>query len=281
MNQRGSGTEDQALLWGGALLVLLALCWLGWLLLPGAAPDRQAQRHDEAAVTAAMAARADPSRVQVALPWQTDEAFAVTYPGLALRRVVQALQWRERASVPLEPGDEVLVDQGEYQLIWSERRIESEGFAEAETHLNPPLPPYRSQVFGSVPESVLEPALASARDSNGPAPQWRPIPAARIVLPENLIPVFRVQEPWLVTADAGAAPEAGDLRLRFEVLEPVVPFAALAEEARLPAAAGTAEAVHAEVLGWIARISALLLALIGLGLIRRALRRRPQPASQE
>lgn len=255
----GSGWFDRVLLGCGALLLVLATVWLVNLIgsvahtpvaLPAATIGPEPAMEVGEAPEAPEAAQAGPILV--------DDAFGVTLPGRALRRVVQVLQWREVASVPLALGDEVVRELGEYQLLWSERLIDSSRFAQAQGHVNPPAPPYRSASMG--PATLLQ---VDAQAEAG----WQDVPAESVRLPDNLAAVFRSEGRWLVTAPEGDVPEAGDLRVRFEVL-PV----AVSSEASTAAVQAVEEA-HEDVdfaglaLRWIARVAAFILALVGAGLV--------------
>lgn len=195
-----------------------------------------------------------------------DEAFGVVLPGRALRRVVQMLQWREVASVPLAVDDEVVADQGDYQLVWSEKLIDSSVFEQAQGHVNPPPPPYRSRSLGTAP---------AWNDAGADA--WHAVPPDHVVLPENLAAVFRAEGKWLLTAPPGDLPAPGDLRVRFEVL-PDVASAAPAGLDEAPSDAALAGAQD-EALRWIARAAAFITALLGAGLALRGFSRLSQPSS--
>lgn len=194
-----------------------------------------------------------------------DEAFGVVLPGLALRRIVQVLQWREVASVPLAADDEIVEDRGDYQLIWSERLIDSSAFEQAEGHVNPPPPPYRSQSLG---------AGASAW-SDAESGAWRAVQPEQVVLPENLAAVFRAEGAWLLTVPPGDMPSAGDLRVRFEVLPETAPEASsgqddLALDAASPAAQDA-------ILRWIAVAAAFVMAVLGAGMALGGVSRLSRP----
>lgn len=256
----GRGTRrggDVAMLCIGLMLAVIAIGWLTMLIAQARADRQQAMAAADAPALSGAAGIGPPTTV-------LDEAFGVSVSAPALRRVVQVLQWREVASQPLAPEDDVLVDQGDYQLVWTERHIDSDTFAQPYGHENPPAPPYRSAQFGLVPPMPV--------DSAGPVPLWQPLPADGIALPENLAPVFRAAGPWLLTAASSAVPEAGDLRVRFDVLHSPIRQAGPEADAATPSAT-------TQTLTWIARASAFLLALIGAGLALRAGSRLSTPAS--
>lgn len=241
---RAARGADVAMLALGLALLAAALVWM--VILVRSAPAPAAGESAPAAVVA-----------QEAPPMLRDEAFGVSLEGLALRRVVQMLQWREGVGQPLDPGDEIVSEHAGYQRLWSERIIDSTRFSRPEEHANPPAPPYRSQSFGS-PQSIEIPGIAQSG--------WRAVSPARLALPENLAAAFRADGAWWVTTPEGAIPEVGDLRVRFELLPVPVPTAAGAQED----ARAAADDEVTQALRWIARSAAFILALLGAGLALRA-----------
>ena len=260
----GSGWFDRVLLGCGSVLLVLATIWLvnliGNATQVAAAPPAAMIEPEPTLVAGDVADTPD------AGPMLVDDAFGVTLPGRALRRIVQVLQWREVASVPLALGDEVVREAGDYQLLWSERLIDSSRFAQAQGHVNPPAPPYRSASKG--PEALLQ---VDAQAEAG----WQDVPAPSVRLPNNLAAVFRPQDRWLVTAPEGDVPEAGDLRVRFEVL----PVAVSSEGSA--AVTQVVEEPEEDYVGlalrWIARVAAFILALVGAGLILHSAARLSPP----
>lgn len=239
---------DVALLAIGGILLVLAVCWFTGLVgTPASQPSLAApvvvEDRAEAPVT-------EPDSVLL------DEAFGVAMTGRALRRIVQILQWREVASVALAVGDEVVNDQGDYQLLWSERLIDSSRFTEPQRHVNPPAPPYRSWSVGPQSDTRIDSEATGA---------WRQVPTSHVRLPENLMAVFRAEGAWLVTTPEGDLPRAGDLRVRFELLPTsVAPAAEIGAEVEMASPDPVAEA-----LAWIARAAAFIMAMVGAGLVLR------------
>lgn len=243
--------SDWALAVLGAGLLALAMVWMVQLLgMPGAVPAPVPL--DLPALTTA---DSEPP------PTLRDEAFGVVLPARALRRVVQMLQWREVASVPSIPGDEIVLHEGEYQLIWSERMIDSSRFAHAQGHANPPPPPYRS--IGMGPAELLD-------VDAGAAAGWDEVPAAAVMLPDNLAAVFRAQGRWLVTTPEHELPQAGDLRVRFEAFTLDQAAASTVGTGRHQDDEKLDEDFVATALVWMARLAAFILALLGAGLMLQA-----------
>lgn len=241
---RAARGADVAMLALGLALLAAAVVWM--VILVRSAPAPAAGESAPAGVVAQEA----PSVLR-------DEAFGVSLEGLALRRVVQMLQWREGVGQPLDPGDEIVSEHAGYQRLWSERIIDSTRFSRPEEHANPPAPPYRSQSFGS-PQSN---EMAGVAQSG-----WRAVSPARLALPENLAAAFRAEGAWWVTTPEGAIPEVGDLRVRFELLPAPGPVAAGTQED----ARAAADDEVTQALRWIARSAAFILALLGAGLALRA-----------
>lgn len=228
----------------GLALLVVAVTWMAILLrgAPGLAPDEAAPVADAVAPAATALLH--------------DEAFGVILEGLALRRVVQMLQWREGSGQSSASGDEVVSEHEGYQRVWSERIIDSTRFTQPEGHANPPPPPYRSQSFG-------HPPLADAQLG------WRAIAPGPHGLPENLAAVFRADGRWWVSTPEGALPEIGDLRVRFELLPAARPAAVKLGAASEGASAASGDEVM-QALRWIGRSAAFILALLGAGLALRA-----------
>lgn len=197
-----------------------------------------------------------------------DEAFGVALNARALRRIVQVLQWREVASVPMGLGDEVLRDEGAYQLVWSERLIDSARFAQPETHVNPPTPPYGSIGFG--PAELLG---VDADAQSG----WVSVTADAVRLPDNLAAVFRVAGSWLVTTPESDLPQAGDLRVRFEILPPLAASPSASPEPSVVVGAEAEQDFSRQALSWIARAAGFLLTVVGAGLALQGAARRSHP----
>lgn len=254
-----SRRKDGALAAAGVLLLLAAIVWMTWLIRATALPATPAPVAQ--APTAAMQSRLE------------DDAFGVAWQGRAMRRIVQVLQWREVASMPLALDDEVVSDQGDYQLIWSGRQIDSSNFVEPRGHVNPPPPPYRSKSFGT----------EAAWSDTGTA-HWQAVPPDKVALPENLLAVFRPEGAWQVTMEEGALPQPGDLRVRFEVLpELPAPTAADASEAGIAPSEGQADGGAGDfypidaALRWISRAAAFVMAVLGAGLGLRGFSRLASP----
>ena len=236
----------------GAILLAVAFVWMVALLRQAPLPETVP---DDPTPAIAPPPSAQTQRLH-------DEAFGVALDGLAMRRVVQMLQWRETDS-PLEPGSEVASKADGYQQVWSERIIDSSRFRHPEGHANPPAPPYRSQSFTSMQEGA-DGAIAEG--------DWRIVPPARLNLPENLAAVFRAEGGWWISTPEGTLPAVGDLRVRFEVLLPSPEAAISPPDAGRTSSepAGTAPDAVAQALRWMGRSAALLLAVLGAGLALRA-----------
>lgn len=260
--QNGHSSAALLMLLFGLALLLTAVLWMAWLVA-------QAPRAGVAAEPAvpAMATGAPMDSVADSVEL-VDEAFGVRGQGLALRRVVQMLQWREVASVPLAPSDEIVVDLGDYQLVWAARAIDSSRYALAQDHANPGALPYRSRSFGQMPELAVD---SEQSYSAG----WVHVPPSGVTLPDNLQAVFRAEGEWFVSAPEGAAPEAGDLRVRFDLM-PAKAAGLSAGEAAAPDINPANADPTGVALVWIARVSAFVLALVGAGLaLRGAAQRAP------
>lgn len=145
-----------------------------------------------------------------------DPDFGVATQGLALRREVEMYQWvekREKRSERRADGSTREVEEYRYERRWSDEHEDSSRFREPAGHENPPPPPFRSQRFRAdevrVEGRVLDPRIAS--EIGG----WEPLPASTDALPPNLAASLRPADGWLYSGEDFAAPQVGDLRIRF------------------------------------------------------------------
>jgi hypothetical protein len=165
----------------------------------------------------------------------TDPDFGVATQALALRRTVEMFQWVEKRETRTErrsDGSTRQVEEFRYERRWSDDYEDSGRFAEPSGHENPPPPAFRSQRFRAnevrLAERVLEPAIASEIDG------WEALTVAVDVLPPNLAASFRQAEGWLYSGENFAAPQLGDLRIRFaRIPEGTVSLIAAASPGRL------------------------------------------------
>jgi hypothetical protein len=145
-----------------------------------------------------------------------DPDFGVATQGLALRREVEMYQWvekREKRSERRADGSTREVEEYRYERRWSDEHADSSRFREPAGHENPPPPPFRSQRFRAdevrVEGRVLDPRIA------GEIGGWEPLPASTDALPPNLAASLRPADGWLYSGEDFAAPQVGDLRIRF------------------------------------------------------------------
>ncbi|MFN3902868.1 hypothetical protein [Rehaibacterium terrae] len=130
-----------------------------------------------------------------------DPLFGVRARALGLERKVEMLQWRRRP-------------EGGYAAEWVDGPVDGAGHDPA--HANPPWPAFRSERWLSehavLAGRAVDPALFAALDG------WQPLAVDAAALPPNLAVVFQPDGAGLTSSAVPAAPEIGDLRLRWSVL---------------------------------------------------------------
>lgn len=130
-----------------------------------------------------------------------DPQFGVRARALGLERRVEMFQWRRRPD-------------GGYDAGWFDAPLDS---AEHDhTHANPPWPAFASERWlsdGAVLNGrAVDAALFAVLDG------WEPLPVDHAALPPNLAVVFQPDGEGVSSSDTPAAPEVGDLRLRWRAL---------------------------------------------------------------
>ncbi len=130
-----------------------------------------------------------------------DPLFGVRARALGLERKVEMFQWRRRP-------------EGGYAAEWVDGPVDGAGHDQA--HANPPWPAFRSERWLSeravLAGRAVDSALFAALDG------WEPLPVDAAALPPNLAVVFQSDGVGLTSSAVPAAPEIGDLRLRWSVL---------------------------------------------------------------
>lgn len=196
-----------------------------------------------------------------------DEEFGVASEQFGLRRQVEMAQW-QRAD-------------GDYALVWSETPIDSAAFP----------PQYRNPGAFQLPGQAWR-AEARMPDGNRlddaaleALGEWRPLPPDADALPPNLAVTFQPDGDALTSAADPAAPQVGDLRIRWSerVLPPLQGRIALRDGVWTLAddvATGPADPVLPEAEGelrsytpWIAGVL-LLIAAIAVAVHHHRRRRR-------
>lgn len=220
-----------------------------------------------------------------------DPQFGVSVRALRLRRTVEMYQWRDetRSGEPTSPpGGGERVPSSTSSKVWSERLVDSTGFASPLEHRNPPSMPVRSEerVVGraTVGGFTLSSELVLRIDR------------FEAVRPETLFP----GAPHGLRLDGGgfflgadpARPEIGDLRVRFAAVDPViVSVVACQERGRLePCRARSGRQVELLEIGvhdaeemfaaalnrnraatWLLRLAGAVLLFVGLATVLRPL----------
>lgn len=198
------------------LLVLAAIAVPAWFLLRDrwhGWPSAKAPAGPAATVVADD--RVDPANeghpvrvagtLRVASPAR-DAQLGIEADAPALLRTVEMLQWQETCAAA-SCG---------YALAWSDRRIDSHAFREAQGHANTTPFPLSSERFlsGDVRLGAFKVDAALATD--GAASTAWPVRVAQ--LRPNLAATFRDCDGALCTGADPARPAVGDLRVRYRVV---------------------------------------------------------------
>ena len=226
----------------------------------------------------------------------TDPLFDLSEEFITLTRRVEMYQWDERRRTRTDSNGRKRTEY-EYDEVWSERLIDSDGFRRSMRHPNPPTMPVTSQrwtadtVFLGTYE--LDPVLVEKIP--GPYAQ-EPTPSWREALTDSLGQQFTLSGTTLYSGNP-AHPRVGDLRIEIEATRStqvsivaqerdgmLVPFTHPAGEIALVSMGlDTPDEMFAQAqssnTGWgrVIRVGAIALALLGLVL---AWRGRARPAAQ-
>lgn len=144
----------------------------------------------------------------------TDPMFAVEANAIRLRRLVEMYQWKERASTTTRKkvgGSTEEVTAYSYQKVWSGRVIDSSDFKEA-GHENPSM--MQPEDWGDVAEKVTLGSFSLSPEAKDQLRYFEPYTVHRATLPEGA----RLEDSVIKIGSAGAEPEIGDKRIRFEVV---------------------------------------------------------------
>ena len=147
-----------------------------------------------------------------------DPAFGVALPALALRRIVQMYQWKEKRETKEERtagGGKRTITEYRYSTEWDDDAVDSSDFRES-GHDNPGPLPYANETWRASPIRVgaFELSEQAAEEIDG----WDRVAPDRVQLPPNLAASFRLDDGWYVTSAEPAAPEIGDVRVRFDYI---------------------------------------------------------------
>lgn len=219
-----------------------------------------------------------------------DEEFGVSANAIRLNRQVEMYQWREERHSREEKqagGGTRTITTYKYKQGWVDHPIDSSGFKRSVGHQNPEGMPYRSQYWTA--DEVKLGAFRLSRGLTDRMSDWVPVvlesdPPA---LSKTSLPVHADDERFYL-GDDPSNPRIGDLRIRFQTVEPAVVsiisrqvgngFAPYHAEAGgivelLQSGTVTPEAMieqaqfENQVLTWVLRGAGLLVMFFGLRLI--------------
>jgi hypothetical protein len=224
----------------------------------------------------------------------TDSTFGISANALKLKRVVDMYQWEETAKSETKKelgGGTETVKTYTYKKVWSEEPIQSSDFKESAGHQNPDSFPFESaeQVAGAITLGAftLSPSLVDMIDN------YEALPVeSGASLPEALTNTARLSEAGFFIGTNPAAPQVGDVRVRFKVARPseisvIAKQAGNTFEPYGTKAGGTIELLQMgnqsaeamiqqaqasnKLLAWILRLVGFFLMLIGLNLMLKPL----------
>jgi hypothetical protein len=218
-----------------------------------------------------------------------DPRFGIEQRAIRLERVVEMYQWRERAETREEKKVGGAVERTTtytYSKEWSDRLNDSSRFHDPTGRQNPGSMPFEGASFqaqsGTLGDYRLDAGVL------GKVGGWSPLAVQPGDLAEDLRSEFTAQGEWLYHGAGPAAPEVGDVRVRFRyVPEQTISVIARQTGDRLDAyptragdplllvATGEVSADHMfarahaanTALTWVLRFAGFLLMWLGLGLI--------------
>lgn len=232
----------------------------------------------------------------------SDSDFSVSHVALRLKRQVEMYQWvehKESKSRDKLGGGRETVTTYTYDRKWESDRIESDHFEEKTGHVNPPLK-YASKQ--SVAQKATIGAFDLRSDLVGAINDWKPLPVSleklTATIPEADKGRFTLDGERLYFSSTNApakpdAPQVGDVRIRFSVVEPTTvsilsmqsgnklePFKTSNGESVERIQSGNVTAVamfdslksENTMLAWILRIGGWILACVGFSLLTSPLK---------
>ncbi|MGF1528051.1 MAG: TMEM43 family protein [Candidatus Competibacterales bacterium] len=223
-----------------------------------------------------------------------DPVFGISANALRLQRTVEMYQWRERSERETRTqvgGETETVTTYTYDKVWSDGVINSAEFRRSGQYQNPNAMPYQSTSYIAEPVTMgaftLSDSLIRAIDNFEPLAV-----AADAPLPDTLGDKGKVHDGLYYIGADPAAPQVGDVRIRFQVVTPTAvsiiaqqlnttfaPYQTRAGDALellqvgTHSAAGMIEKAQADnrFLTWILRLVGFIIMWVGLFLVLRPL----------
>lgn len=155
----------------------------------------------------------------------TDVDFGIVGNGLKLRRVVELYQWKENSTSETKEklgGGTETTTTYTYSQDWSDNIIDSSGFQEAETHINPKTKSFENKEWLAenvsvgayeIPEDLLS-ALSGYQPFMITSEMLKTLPYAtqgKVELTGNML--------YFQTSNT-SMPQTGDTRIRYEIITP-------------------------------------------------------------
>ncbi len=221
-----------------------------------------------------------------------DDTFGKSATAIRLRRIVEMYQWRESTSRSTERkvgGAAETTTTYSYSKTWSENPIDSSRFQNPEGHTNPGAMPWTSRSWQA--QNVSLGAFTLNASQIGSISGSRTLPArGSDAMPEVLrARNATVQDDGFYVGADPSQPQIGDVRIRFEMTDPVADVSIVARQTGSSFSAyqtqagralqmltmGThaadamfqqAQAANVRVT-WLLRAAGLVLMWVGLGLV--------------
>lgn len=152
-----------------------------------------------------------------------DDIFGIYEPALSLHRTVEMYQWKEKTDSETTTnlgGSETTKTTYHYNKDWSEQLIDSSDFKQQAGHENPASMPYESERYTAediyIGEFYLNDSftgqLSDRKDYSISTQQYTD-------MDEDIRSAFTLEKGSLFSGDS-AAPEVGDLRISYQIVEP-------------------------------------------------------------
>lgn len=164
-------------------------------------------------------------------PQIDDNELGVSVDGLALRRVVEMYQWKEKRESKEQKklgGGSETVTEYRYETEWNDDAIDSSDFHYAQSHENPTAWPLRSDSFEA--ETATLGAFTLSGSTRAAVGSWQPLaPKSALQYPDAFGEFHRVSDGALYMGANSDQPKVGDVRIRFEY-QPEAVFSIVAKQ---------------------------------------------------
>jgi hypothetical protein len=151
-----------------------------------------------------------------------DDALGVSANAIKLARNVEMYQWQENAHSETREkvgGSTETTTTYEYESVWSPRLIDSSSFKVPEDHTNPGTMPYENLTLTA--DVVKVGAFKLSAPQLAMLSNFQPLPVTGEV-PDSIWDVATIHNGGYYIGDDPTYPAVGDVRIRYQVVEPGV-----------------------------------------------------------